>query len=368
MPAVSDSVPRPATSFREMLRQIWDWWRGKHPSYYERMREARLIEKLAAELEDAERGGTLIMGRGVAAEPVPVESIQHAFAICQDGIIIRRQCHIGALNGEPAVFQGMLRLTYSGKIRRISPSRIAWCLAFGSWPRGEVRFRNGDPTDARPENLEVVRRGQNPAAVGRASLERRRAVDAKLISALANHPTASVAEIGRLAGLGKSGASIRLSRLAGRGLAESPKCCPDRSWALTARGCELVAAALPPLDDLDRTILSMLSRSAMRQLALARRVGVCSLTAKRRLQILIGRGMVEAEPGPVGRDLYAITDRGRQAVGESAPVHWIDSERIKASTARDVVNRKWVDDRTREEKAQDARGLQRGPFSYAMTG
>jgi hypothetical protein len=54
------TVPTPARrtpTLSESLRQIAAWWRGKRPSLQERIRERDLVERLAAEIEEAERGG-----------------------------------------------------------------------------------------------------------------------------------------------------------------------------------------------------------------------------------------------------------------------------------------------------------------------
>jgi hypothetical protein len=42
-------LPRP-TTFGQALREIALWWRSPPPSYQERMREARRIERLAEEI------------------------------------------------------------------------------------------------------------------------------------------------------------------------------------------------------------------------------------------------------------------------------------------------------------------------------
>jgi hypothetical protein len=41
----------------ESLRQIAAWWTGKRPSLQARIREQKLVERLAAEIEEAERAG-----------------------------------------------------------------------------------------------------------------------------------------------------------------------------------------------------------------------------------------------------------------------------------------------------------------------
>jgi hypothetical protein len=41
-------------SMKEMLKAIWSWWRGKHPSLREQIREMKLIERFAEEIDHAE--------------------------------------------------------------------------------------------------------------------------------------------------------------------------------------------------------------------------------------------------------------------------------------------------------------------------
>ena len=133
------------------------------------------------------------MGRASNTEPpVPPEYLREALCL-QDGQLIWRERpanHFphrtddcarfnGQRAGEPAGYPGsdgklMVRFQFEGRPRRIAASRVAWCLSAGEWPRGQVRARNGDEGDLRAENLVVVKRGVNPAAVGRSSLERRR--------------------------------------------------------------------------------------------------------------------------------------------------------------------------------------------------
>ena len=103
------------------------------------------------------------MGRGIASAPLDVQAVQQAFAMRQDGVLLRRQCHIEALNGEPATFIGpsgkrMARFGVQGKIRRIAESRIAWALHYHEWPTGPVRPKNGDHDDLRADNLPATAR------------------------------------------------------------------------------------------------------------------------------------------------------------------------------------------------------------------
>jgi hypothetical protein len=66
----------------------------------------------------------------------------------------------------------------------------------------------------------------------------------------------------------------------------------------------------------DRSILTTLVLKPLRQLELARRIGVCSLTAKRRLALLIERGLARQDGGK-----FMVTDTGCAALGPDAKRH-----------------------------------------------
>ena len=56
--------------------------------------------------------------------------------------------------GGPAGFKGpkgvmLVRFQHLGKTRRIAASRVAWCLASGSWPDGPVKARDVNERDLR---------------------------------------------------------------------------------------------------------------------------------------------------------------------------------------------------------------------------
>jgi Mn-dependent DtxR family transcriptional regulator len=301
-----------------------------------------------------------LMGRGRQTQPqIPASFIAECFTVgSNSGELLWRERpreHFGARPddvtrfaairiGQPAGFKingrHFVRVQFQGRTRRIAALRVAWCLSRNEWPSGQIKTRNNNDCDLRPENLQLIRRGHNPAAVGRSSLERRRAVDAKLIEALAvcsarDGPT-TVAEIGRLAGLCESGASQRLSRLEMAGLAQGPHCVPGRSWMLTEEGRKHAEAGpRGPLDDVDQRVLQIIARSPLRQLELARRVSICSLTAKRRLGSLIAHGLAKADE----RRRYVVTDEGRWALGDAVPPRWVNLDRVRASTAPDVGER-----------------------------
>jgi hypothetical protein len=304
------------------------------------------------------------MGRPQQTQPqVPVEFVQECFDL-RDGCLVWRERPVdhfphrvddhqrfnGQRAGSEAGYPGpdgrlMVQFTYGGHTRRIAASRIAWCLSSGEWPRGQVRARDGDENNLRPANLIVTQRGKNPAAIGTSSLARRRAVDAKLIEALASHPDASVARLAELAGLTESGACARLGTLAAKGLAASPMCIPGRAWALTAKGQAVATGERPLIDDLDRKVLAALALTSMGSVKLARRVEICPPTIRRRARLLVERGLVFGDP----RKFYTLTQQGRQAVGDDMPVRqpWIDPRVISAATARDVLSRSPNDDRTK---------------------
>lgn len=290
------------------------------------------------------------MGRpAITLPPVPVETVQDTFALRQDGEIIRRRCHVDAFAREPAVYRGMVRVTHEGRSRRIAAPRVAWAIHFGSWPKGRVILLDGDETNMRAENLRLVRGGQNPASVGRSSLAHRRAVDAKLIVALANHPGLSVVSLGELVGLSESGACIRLGGLSRRGLAESPMCCPTKAWCLTDAGRAIAQVSVPLLlDGLDRSILSALALAPKRQLALVGALGCCSLTIKRRASLLAQRGLVTQD---APRAPFKITAAGREALGDAVPAPWVRPEVVAASLARDVAARSSLGGLTKSQAA-----------------
>lgn len=206
------------------------------------------------------------MGR--TREPIPpldIVHIQRAFALRQDGCLIRRECHVAALAHEPATFalngKLMVRVYVDGKIRRMAASRIAWALATGNWPKGVVRHRNGDEGDCRQENLLLTRHGRDPFGAisnkhskgGKASsLERRAKTTTTLIKTLSEHPGSTVPQLSRLVGSSAPCVCTRLSKLADMGLTCGPKCDARARWDLTPQGRALAASAIPPLDNLDR--------------------------------------------------------------------------------------------------------------------
>ena len=125
---------------------------------------------------------------------------------------------------------------------------------------------------------------------------------------------------------------------------------------LTTRGRELAASANPVvlLDDTDKRLLSALIHAPMRQLQLVRRTGLCSLTIKRRLGLMIGRGLVKQD---AARQPFVITPKGIAALGPDAaqrPEPWIKISAISAANARDVGTRLQHpnDDRTAAERSR----------------
>ena len=284
------------------------------------------------------------MGRGVQTEPlVPVGFIRQSFSIRQDGALVHRQSKRTDILGEPAGFEvngrPVVRVRHNGKTRRIGLLRAAWAISAGAYPAGAVVPRDGNPWNASPRNLEVVPACSHKpqSGAGRASsLVRRQEADAKLIEALAG-PDASLAALSRQVGLSEGRVSTKLTRLAAKGLAISPMCVPGRSWALTAAGRGIAAAAVPVLiDDLERRILGALAATSMGIMKLSRRAGTCPLTIRRRLGLLIGRGLVFADP----RRFYSLTPAARGALGDaSLPPRWVRVEAVSAASAPDVQRR-----------------------------
>ena len=229
------------------------------------------------------------MGRGIASAPLDIQVVQQAFALRQDGVLLRRRCHIDALSGEPATFIGpggrvMCRVYHAGKIRRLVAGRVAWAIHANEWPRGPVKPRNGDASDLRPQNLLLTKHGahQPNAAAGRASsLDRRAETNAALLQALAERGNPTLAELSEAVGLSEGRVSARLGRLAERGLTASPMCIPGRAWALTEEGRKRAEAGpRGPLDDTDRAILRIVAQSPVRHMRLAREVEVCPATVR----------------------------------------------------------------------------------------
>ena len=131
------------------------------------------------------------------------------------------------------------------------------------------------------------------------------------------------------------------------GLTCGPKCDARARWDLTAQGRAIAASALPLTDGFEKQILTALARSPLRQLQLARLVNCCSLTAKRRLSSLVGRGLADAQEGR-----FRITGAGISALGPDAPRPWVDVARISAALARDVAERHGSDVMTLAERGR----------------
>jgi hypothetical protein len=283
------------------------------------------------------------MGRGIQVEPaIPVEVVRASFTIAHNsGAIIRAASARGDLVGEPAAYRdhdGVLRvrISFRGRKRTMAALRIAWVLATGQWPRGRILARDSNDSDLRAANLIEVKRGPSPfvqSLGGRTTLSDRRERDAKLLAALESNPGATLPTLSRLTGSSISCCCARLQKLSEAGQCHGPGCNAALRWRLAQ------AAAAPPPDDLDKRILAALAVASMGAMKLARRIGCCLLTAKRRARLLTHRGLVLSDP----RGFYAVTDAGRQALGEEAkrplPPRWVKPEAVAASTAKDVVDR-----------------------------
>ena len=253
------------------------------------------------------RGGCPLTSRFHGAQAtnkplVPATTIREAFHVRQDGQIVRRS------TGEPATFKGpsaqlLVRVYHQGSIRRFAAGRIAWAIAVGEWPKGVVKARNGVDDDLRPENLIVVKAGARPFDQGKggmaSSLERRSQTSTALLRALAENPDATVPQLSQLVGRSESCCCVRLAKLEAQGLTCSPKCQAHIRWQLSQTGKALAMNGQPLIDDTGRDILTIMARAPVRQLELARRLGVCSLTAKRRLGMLIEQRSDRCERQPL---------------------------------------------------------------------
>jgi DNA-binding IclR family transcriptional regulator len=294
-------------------------------------------------------------------EPLDVHLIQQAFAVTEGGQIVRSS------TGEIATFIGpgkklLVRVYIDGKIRRVLATRIAWALASGEWPDGVVRCRNGVDDDLRAENLLVTKRGPRPFTMsigGRASaLVHRSEADRAMLAALAEHEgSLTVPQLSESVGQSAPCCCHRLAKLEKRGLVCGPHCDARRRWNLTPAGQALAAAALPVLDDTDRDILTIIVRQPAKLMALARQIGCCALTAKRRLGLMIERGLVK-----VANATFSITDAGISALGDGAPKRpelWVRPETVSAALSRDVHERQHHhahDDRSAAQRSEQVTG------------
>jgi hypothetical protein len=211
------------------------------------------------------------------------------------------------------------------------------------------------PTDLRAQNLVETRHGAHKpqANAGRASsLERRQEVNATLLQALAERANPTLAELSALTGSSEARVSGRLVRLAAKGLTQSPQCCPGRSWCLTEAGRAIVAIPNSVvIDDLNKRLLAALAPAPMRQLVLSRRVGVCSLTVRRRTELLIGHGLLRRDAAK----RFSVTDAGLAALPD-APKRWINTAAISAANAKDVRERGQDDRTTAQRSAHSSMG------------
>ena len=262
----------------------------------------------------------------------------------RDGALISRRTGQTALVEKGPDGFSMVRLMVDGRMRRLAVARVAWAIQFGAWSTGIVRLRS-DGGGYGADNLIETRRGQNPYAVGQASLIKRAERDLSLLAALAGNPGATVPTLSRLAGMGPTCACLRLAALADKGWCAGPKCDARARWDLTPAGKALAVAGRPLLDDLDRDLLSTLAAASMGAVKLARRAGVCPPTVRRRAGQLAKRGLVFADP----RKFYSITPVGIEALGPDAakpPPRWLDPGRISAASAKDVTGRTFIPEAT----------------------
>jgi hypothetical protein len=324
------------------------------------------------------------MGRGrIATEPLDIETIQQAFAVTSTGALIRLSTN------EPAVFRGpkgqpLVRVYVGGKIKRVSALRIAWAIHANEWPRGVVRLRS-DGDGYLESNLLLTPANRDPfsgaisgkhSRGGKASALHERANAATtLLQTLSAHPGSTLPQISKLVGSSKSCTCVRLSKLADAGICIGPKCDARARWDLSQKGRELAARTIVVLDDLDHDILRIIARSQTKLMKIVAQTGVCRLTARRRVNLMVERKLIESD----GRR-FSITDEGRKARGDAAPQPWVRPEAVAASLSRDVRTRLQHpnDDRSSWARAeQSSRARQKGiekarengqqPFIDALT-
>jgi hypothetical protein len=198
------------------------------------------------------------------------------------------------VNGAP-----MVRFKYQNATRRMSILKVSWIVSTGEYPHGSVRARDGDAWNVAPDNLILVKRGPDPFSISKASRARslidRAEADGKLLRALAANPKTTVAALSRLTGSSKPCVCRRLAKLEQGNLTCGPKCAARLRWDISPHGRAVATKDHPLLDALDKSILTVLARASVRATALAGLVGVCLLTAQRRVGLLVGHGLVEAD-------------------------------------------------------------------------
>jgi DNA-binding Lrp family transcriptional regulator len=264
------------------------------------------------------------MGRKKAAEAIPVAFIRDAFMVgSNSGQIVRRS------TGEVGTFVGpggrlLVRVYRQGRIKRLVASKTAWIVHTGQHPRGVVRHRDGDAHNFAASNLIETKRGPRPFDQSkggkRSSLHERQASDAALLRTLAEHQGAlNVPQLSQSLGQSAPCCCVRLAKLERSGLVCGPHCNARRRWNLTAQGEALAASANPVvLDQRDRDILMIIARAPAGIVAIARRVGSCNLTVRRRADLLVAQKLAKADE----RRRYVVTDEGRKALPDALPPTW----------------------------------------------
>ena len=272
------------------------------------------------------------MGRSRQAEPpVPASFYREAFEIHGRSLVgaIRPKAHFRCRPddwsrwnaqhaGQPVGFLGpagvmLVRFQYLGKTRRATTLRVAWIVHSGELPRGIVKARDDDQANLAYDNLLVVKRGHNPFSAGTSSLKRRSKTGAALLATLAANPGATVPMLSKLIGSSVSCCCTKLGKLADSGFCARPRCDARARWDLTAQGRELATSGQPVVDHRDRDILRALARAPAGVVGVARMIGVCDLTARRRIDLLIERSLVAAT-----EKRFVVTDQGRALIGAAA--------------------------------------------------
>ena len=88
----------------------------------------------------------------------------------------------------------------------------------------------------------------------------------------------------------------------------------------------------------------------MRVTRLAVEIGVCNFTVRRRINVMIERGLVEAD----GKK-FRTTHAGFEALGDAAPQPWVRVEAVSAALSKEVQARQDPDDRSKFTIAAQAR-------------
>jgi DNA-binding transcriptional ArsR family regulator len=187
-----------------------------------------------------------------------VAVIRAALRIRPDGVLIwRKRRSRRAIRGQfnllrankPAghVIAGRGRVVqmtdHKGHSRMIAATRAAWAVHHGAWPSAPVRFVEAED-DYRADNLALDEKPRR--SWGCTAGKQSQAADIDLLTAMADHPEASVTRLASMVDSAQPCVSRRLRKLAEQGLVEAPRCGAGRSWFLTESGREQALVDPPP--------------------------------------------------------------------------------------------------------------------------